>query len=187
MAATADRRVPPTSRTTWPRSSRSTRRSCASRRSPAACSSKSARCPTTRGTSPPIALEGYADQLAMQEGLWLDVSPPNGLQDAHQSSPRLSRPGRDARPAGDAAPKSHLDVVRERKTSIGSATTPANGARPFAATRGGGGRAWRAGPLEVAERGRARRRSTMTKGPPWRPLRHSRPAPGRRSLAVRRS
>ena len=29
--------------------------------------------------------EGYADQIAMQEGLWLDLAPPNGLQDAHQT------------------------------------------------------------------------------------------------------
>ena len=29
--------------------------------------------------------EGYADQIAMQAGLWLDLAPPNGLQDAHQA------------------------------------------------------------------------------------------------------
>ena len=29
--------------------------------------------------------EGYADQIAMQEGLWLEVAPPNGLQEAHQA------------------------------------------------------------------------------------------------------
>jgi hypothetical protein len=29
--------------------------------------------------------EGYADQIAMQAGLWLDLAPPNGLQDAHQT------------------------------------------------------------------------------------------------------